>query len=48
MLLNKIGNYDLNVQTVVIYGYSFGLESIRELELGLKQLPNKVNLVKRY
>lgn len=48
ILLNKIGNYDLNVQTVVIYGYSFGLESIRELELGLKQLPNKVNLVKRY
>ncbi|MDE8104205.1 DNA methyltransferase [Erysipelothrix rhusiopathiae] len=48
MLLNKIGNYDLNVQTVVIYGYSFVLESIRELELGLKQLPNKVNLVKRY
>ena len=48
MLLNKIGNYDLNVQIVVIYGYSFGLESIRELELGLKQLPNKVNLVKRY
>ena len=48
ILLNKIGNYDLNVQTVVIYAYSFSLESIRELELGLKQLPNKVNLVKRY
>lgn len=48
LLLNKIGTYELNVQTVVLYGYSFGLESIRELELGLKQLPTKVNLVKRY
>ncbi|AYV35234.1 site-specific DNA-methyltransferase [Erysipelothrix rhusiopathiae] len=47
-LLNMIGKYELTVQTIVLYGYSFGLESIRELELGLKQLPNKVNLVKRY
>ncbi|MDI4699200.1 hypothetical protein MJI37_33830, partial [Salmonella enterica subsp. enterica serovar Cerro] len=35
-------------QTIVIYGYSFDLESIRELEIGLKQLDQKVNLVKRY
>lgn len=47
-LLNMIGKYELTVQTIVLYGYSFGLESIRELEIGLKQLPNKVNLVKRY
>ncbi len=47
-LLNKIGNYELNVQTIIVYGYSFGLESMRELELGLKQLPTKVNLMKRY
>lgn len=47
-LLNQIGTHQLAVQTVVIYGYSFDLESIRELEIGLKQLDQKVNLVKRY
>lgn len=47
-LLNLIGTNKITVQTIVIYGYSFGLESIRELELGLKQLNIKVNLVKRY
>ncbi|WP_416825193.1 site-specific DNA-methyltransferase [Ectobacillus polymachus] len=47
-LLNLIGTNKLTVQTVVLYGYSFELESIRELELGLKQLNSKVNLVKRY
>ncbi|EAA9673511.1 type III restriction endonuclease, partial [Salmonella enterica] len=43
-----IGTHQLPVQTIVIYGYSFDLESIRELEIGLKQLDQKVNLVKRY
>lgn len=47
-LLNLIGTNKLVVQTIVLYGYSFGLESIRELELGLKQLNSKINLVKRY
>ena len=47
-LLNQIGTNKLPMQTVVIYGYSFGLETIRELEIGLKQLDMKVNLVKRY
>jgi len=47
-LLNQIGTNRLPVQTIVIYGYSFELESIRELEIGLKQLEQKVNLVKRY
>lgn len=47
-LLNQIGTHQLAVQTVVVYGYSFGLESIRELEIGLKQLDQRVNLVKRY
>lgn len=47
-LLNLIGTNQLNVQTIVIYGYSFNLESIRELEIGLKQLDSKVNLIKRY
>lgn len=40
-LLNHIGTYQLPVQTIVIYGYSFDLESIRELEIGLKQLDQK-------
>ena len=47
-LLNLIGTNQLKVQTIVIYGYSFNLESIRELEIGLKQLDSKVNLIKRY
>lgn len=47
-LLNLIGTNLLNVQTIVLYGYSFNLESIRELEIGLKQLNSKVNLLKRY
>lgn len=47
-LLNLIGTNELTVQTIVIYGYSFDLESIRELEIGLKQLNSKVNLIKRY
>ncbi|WP_342512424.1 DNA methyltransferase [Sporosarcina sp. FSL K6-1522] len=47
-LLNLIGTNQLAVQTIVVYGYSFDLESIRELELGLKQLNRKVHLVKRY
>lgn len=40
-LLNHIGTHQLPVQTIVIYGYSFDLESIRELEIGLKQLDQK-------
>ncbi len=47
-LLNRIGTHQLPVQTVVIYGYSFDLTSLHELEIGLKQLDQKVNLVKRY
>lgn len=47
-LLNLIGTNQLKVQTIVLYGYSFNLESIRELEIGLKQLNSKVNLIKRY
>jgi adenine-specific DNA-methyltransferase len=48
VLLNLIGTNQLIVQTIVLYGYSFNLESIRELEIGLKQLDSKVNLIKRY
>lgn len=47
-LVNLIGTNQMVVQTVVLYGYSFSLESMRELEIALKQLDSKVNLVKRY
>lgn len=47
-LLNAIGTNKLTVQTIVIYSYSFDLESIKEIEIGLKQLDNKVNILKRY
>lgn len=47
-LLNSIARFEIKVQTIVIYGYSFDLESLRELELGLSQLPINVTLVKRY
>lgn len=47
-LLNQIGKNQLHIQTIVIYGYSFDLESVRELELSLKQLNKKINLIKRY
>ena len=47
-LINSIGTNKLTLQTIVVYGYSLGLESMRELELALGQLNTKVNLVKRY
>lgn len=47
-LLNAVGTNKLSVQTIVIYGYSFDLESIKEIEIGLKQLDHKVNVLKRY
>ncbi len=47
-LVNIIGNNEKVVQTIVLYGYSFGMESMRELESALEQLDTKVNLIKRY
>lgn len=47
-LANIIGNNEKVVQTIVLYGYSFGMESMRELESALEQLDTKVNLIKRY
>lgn len=47
-LVNLIGNNEKVVQTIVLYGYSFGMESMRELESALEQLDTKVNLIKRY
>lgn len=47
-ILNMLGKNELSIQSIVVYSYSFGLESIRELEIGLSQLNVKVKLEKRY
>ncbi len=47
-LLNLLGTHTLNLQAVVILGYSFNLNDLRELENGLKQLDGNVSLIKRY
>lgn len=47
-LLNQLGTHQLEVQSVVIFGYSFNMAELRELESGLKQLDSKVTLIKRY
>lgn len=47
-LLNQLGTFQLEIQSVVIFGYSFNVAELRELENGLKQLDSKVTLIKRY
>lgn len=47
-LLNQLGIHQLEVQSVVLFGYSFNVAELRELENGLKQLDSKVTLIKRY
>lgn len=47
-LVNIIGNNEKVIQTIVIYGYSFEMESMQELKLALAQLDTKVILIKRY
>lgn len=47
-LLNKIGTHQITVQTIVLFGYSFNIADLRELEIGLKQLDSNTNLLKRY
>ncbi|PTO39047.1 site-specific DNA-methyltransferase [Enterococcus mundtii] len=47
-LVNAIGKNELVVQTIVVYGYTIEMESLRELEIALNQLENKVNLQVRY
>ena len=48
-LLNRIGTHTLNVNTIICYGYSFPLESMRELEINVKQsLHNQVQIETRY
>ena len=47
-LLNQLGTHQLEVQSVVVFGYSFNVAELRELENVLKLLDNKVTLIKRY
>ena len=47
-LLNKLGTYQLTLQTIVLFGYSLSISSLRELEIGLKQLDENIDLLKRY
>lgn len=47
-LLNILGGNQLNIQSIVVYSYSFSLESVRELEIGLKQLNVRIKLEKKY
>ncbi|MDR0703907.1 MAG: site-specific DNA-methyltransferase, partial [Planctomycetaceae bacterium] len=48
-LLNAVGTHQLNLNTIIVYGYSFSAESLRELELGVKQSLNRqVSIERRY
>lgn len=47
-LLNQLGKNELHLQSIVLFGYSFNIAELRELENGLKQLDSKVTLIKRY
>ena len=47
-LLNRLGEHELSVQSIVLWGYSFNIAELRELEIGIGQLNNSVNLLKRY
>lgn len=47
-LVNAIGTGRLIVQTIVVYGHTISMESLRELEIALKQLEQSVDLQVRY
>lgn len=47
-LLNQLGTNELHLLSIIIFGYSFNIAELRELETGLKQLDSNVNLIKRY
>ncbi|WP_284052066.1 site-specific DNA-methyltransferase [Ligilactobacillus agilis] len=47
-LLNKTGTHQITVQTIALFGYSFNVAELRELENGLNQLDVRINLLKRY
>lgn len=48
ILVNQLGNHIVNFKSIVVYGYSFNMPDLRELELALSQLNTKVELIKRY
>lgn len=47
-LVNAIGTGKLIVQTIVVYGHTISMESLRELEIALKQLEQSVDMQVRY
>ena len=47
-LLNQLGTNKVKFQSIVVYGYSFNVLDMKELERGLSQLNSNVNLIKRY
>ncbi|MDR0941153.1 MAG: hypothetical protein LBM68_02880 [Bacteroidales bacterium] len=48
-MLNKIGTNEININTIIVYAYSFTMESLRELEMNVKNTLDKQILIeKRY
>lgn len=47
-LLNQLGTNKVKFQSIVVYGYSFNVMDMKELDRGLLQLNSKVKLIKRY
>jgi adenine-specific DNA-methyltransferase len=48
-LLNKIGKFELVVNTVIVYPYSFNFEQMRELKNNLKNnLDQNITIIERY
>lgn len=49
-LVNQLGLNQLQVNTIVVFGYSFSesIEAVKELENALNQLDNKVTFLRRY
>lgn len=47
-LLNQLGTSKVKFGSIVVYGYSFNVIDMKELDLGLSQLNSKVELIKRY
>ena len=47
-LLNQLGTNKVKFQSIVVYGYSFNVMDMKELDRGLLQLNSKVELIKRY
>ena len=48
VLVNLLGRRELEVQTIILYGYSFEMTALCELELALSSLDKVVKLIKSY